>query len=157
DATGQSAFLSSRMGLRRYDPRLRNGAVFTRYRGAVRDPGMDEGATLVIHTNEASSWFWYIPLANDMVSVGVVGPLDYLITKRTGTPQQIYEQEVARCPALQPRIAGAEQIMEMKVLRDFTYISDRIAGDGWVMVGDAFGFLDPIYSSGVLLALKGAE
>jgi 2-polyprenyl-6-methoxyphenol hydroxylase-like FAD-dependent oxidoreductase len=83
--------------------------------------------------------------------------MSYLITGRSSSPQQIFEEEVARCPALQPRIRDARQVMEMKVLRDFTYISDRIAGDGWLLVGDAFGFLDPIYSSGVLLALKGAE
>jgi flavin-dependent dehydrogenase len=157
DASGQAALMSSRMGLRRYDPALRNAAVFTRYRGALRDPGIDEGATLVIHTANAMSWFWYIPLAGDLVSVGVVGPMDYLITGRSGDPSRIFDEEVARCPALQPRLEGAEQVMEMKVLRDFTYISDRIAGDGWLLVGDAFGFLDPIYSSGVLLALKGAE
>jgi flavin-dependent dehydrogenase len=157
DASGQAALMSARMGLRRYDPRLRNAAVFTRYRGALRDPGIDEGATLVIHTDNAMSWFWYIPLAGDMVSVGVVGPMDYLITGRSGDPGRIFDEEVARCPALQPRLKGAEQVMEIKVLRDFTYISERIAGDGWLLVGDAFGFLDPIYSSGVLLALHGAE
>ncbi|MGH9868960.1 MAG: NAD(P)/FAD-dependent oxidoreductase [Candidatus Polarisedimenticolia bacterium] len=157
DASGQAALMSSRMSLRKYDPRLKNAAVFTRFEGALRDPGIDGGATLVIHTDNAMSWFWYIPLAGDVVSVGVVGPMSYLITGRSSSPQQIFEEEVARCPALQPRIAGKPQVMEMKVLRDFTYISDRIAGDGWVLVGDAFGFLDPIYSSGVLLALKGAE
>jgi flavin-dependent dehydrogenase len=157
DASGQAAFLSARMGLRRYDPRLRNAAVFTRFEGAVRDPGRDEGATLVIHTNNAMTWFWYIPLAGNMVSVGVVGPMDYLITGRSGDPERIFAEEVERCPALQPRIANAKRVMEMKVLRDFTYISERIAGNGWLLVGDAFGFLDPIYSSGVLLALKGAE
>lgn len=157
DASGQDSIVSRSMGLKRFDPGLRNAAVFTRYRGALRDPGIDEGATLVIHTEGQEAWFWYIPLPDDTVSVGVVGPIDYLIRGRAGDPRRIYDEEVARCPGLQPRIRGATQEPWIRVLRDFTYISTRIAGNGWVLVGDAFGFLDPIYSSGVLLALTGAE
>jgi flavin-dependent dehydrogenase len=157
DASGQAALLSQKLRLRQYDPKLKNAAVFTRYAGALRDPGIDEGATLVIHTANESAWFWYIPLAGDIVSVGVVGPMDYLIRGRASDPLTIFEEEVAKCPAIQPRLRGAGRAAEMRVLRDFSYISKRIAGDGWILVGDAFGFLDPIYSSGVLLALKGAE
>ncbi|HEY3174273.1 MAG TPA: NAD(P)/FAD-dependent oxidoreductase [Candidatus Polarisedimenticolia bacterium] len=157
DATGQSSLLSRALDLKSWDPQLKNAAVFTRYHGALRDPGIDAGATLVLHTENRDSWFWYIPLAGDVVSVGVVGPMQYLIAGRRGDPRRILEEEVARCPGLLPRLRGARQEDWIKVLRDFSYISTRIAGDGWVLVGDAFGFLDPIYSSGVLLALKGAE
>ncbi|HET9482045.1 MAG TPA: NAD(P)/FAD-dependent oxidoreductase [Candidatus Polarisedimenticolia bacterium] len=157
DASGQNSLLSRALGLRRYDPRLRNAAIFSRYRGALRDPGIDEGATLVLDTRGEASWFWYIPLPDDVVSVGVVGPIDYLIKDRSGEPLAVLEEEIARCPGLQPRLRGARREPWVRVLRDFSYISDRIAGDGWVLVGDAFGFLDPIYSSGVLLALQGAE
>ncbi|HKY31876.1 MAG TPA: NAD(P)/FAD-dependent oxidoreductase [Candidatus Polarisedimenticolia bacterium] len=155
DASGQAGLLSRALGLRRIDPNLRNAAVFTRFEGALRDPGIDAGATLVIHTRNAASWFWYIPLAGDVVSVGVVGPIEYIIGSRRADPQAILDEEIALCPALQPRLAGARQVEWVRVLRDFTYISRRVAGDGWLMVGDAFGFLDPIYSSGVLLALHG--
>ncbi len=157
DASGQSAVIAKKLGLRRQDPDLKKAAFFTHYQGAVRDPGIDEGATLVIRTEEAKSWFWYIPLPDNRVSVGVVGGLDYMISGRPADPQQVFEEEIERCPALQPRLANATQVFPVQATRDFSYRSSRIAGDGWVLVGDAFGFLDPIYSSGVLLALKSGE
>ena len=157
DATGQASLLSQSLRLKSYDPKLKNAAVFTRFDGALRDPGVHEGATLVIHTDNEKAWFWYIPLAGGVVSVGVVGPMDYMIKGRDADPQKVFDEEVARCPGLRPRLVNARQSAGIRVLRDFSYISRQIAGDGWVLVGDAFGFLDPIYSSGVLLALKGAE
>jgi flavin-dependent dehydrogenase len=157
DATGRSAFLGRKLGLMRPDPELRKAALFTHYEGALRDPGIDEGATLVLYTQEPGGWFWYIPLPEDRVSVGVVGSIERLVTRRAGDPQAVFDEEVARCPALQPRVESARQAMPVQVLRDFSYRSSRIAGDGWVLVVDAFGFLDPIYSSGVFLALKSGE
>ncbi len=157
DATGQRAIIGRRLGLLRGDPQLRKAAIFTHFKGALRDPGIDEGATLVIHTDHQDSWFWYIPLANDIVSVGVVGAIDYLVQGRAANPQQVFEEEVARCTALQPRLAGATQAMEFRALRDFSYRAAQAAGDGWVLVGDAYQFLDPIYSSGVLIALNSGE
>ena len=157
DATGRSAFLGKKLGLMRPDPELRKASLFTHFEGALRDPGIDEGATLVLHTEDASGWFWYIPLPGDRVSVGVVGGIEQLVSSREGNPQAVFDEEVARCPEVRRRIEGARQAMPVQVLRDFSYRSSRIAGDGWVLVGDAFGFLDPIYSSGVLLALKSGE
>ena len=158
DATGQSALLARRLKLAETEPNLRKASLYTHYSGGLRDPGIDEGATLILHTREKDSWFWYIPLPDDRVSVGVVGDRDYLL-RRAGrpTPQRVFEQELAACPALGERLAPSRQVLPMKVTRDFSYRARRIAGDGWVLVGDAFGFLDPIYSSGVLLALKSGE
>jgi flavin-dependent dehydrogenase len=158
DASGQTALISRRLDLKDEDPNLRHAAFYTRYRGAWRDTGRDEGATHVLHTQETKCWFWYIPLPDDLVSVGVVGPIDTLVKARQGmSPQQVYDDLLDRCPVLAGRITGAEQIGGVSVARDFSYISKRIAGDGWVMAGDAFGFLDPIYSTGVFLALKSGE
>jgi flavin-dependent dehydrogenase len=157
DATGQAGLLSRTLKLKQIDPRLKNAALFTRYRGARRDSGVDEGATLVLHTEDQESWFWYIPLPDDLVSVGVVGKLEYLMTERPGTPEQVYAEELCKCPALEERLQGAEQVTDIQAQKDFSYISRRIAGDGWILAGDAFGFLDPIYSSGVFLALKSGE
>lgn len=162
DATGRSAFLGRKLGLVRPDPELRKAALFTHYEGALRDPGIDEGATLVLYTQEKKNgWFWYIPLPEDKVSVGVVGSVEHLITNRPSgrstDPQTVFDEEVAACSALVPRVRNARQMMPVQVLNDFSYRSSRIAGDGWVLVGDAFGFLDPIYSSGVFLALKSGE
>ena len=157
DASGQSSLLARKLGLRKTDPELKKASFFTHFEGAYRDPGIDEGATLVLHTEDASAWFWYIPLPDDRVSVGVVGGLDALISGRPGDPQKVFDEEVAKCPEVARRIAGARQVFPVQAVRDFSYRSSRIAGDGWVLVGDAFGFLDPIYSSGVFLALKSGE
>ncbi len=157
DASGQRSLLARRLKLRQPDPCLRMAAIFTHFEGAQRDPGIDEGATLILQTRDNNSWFWYIPLPDDRVSVGVVGPIDYLITGRQGAPQRTFNEEVARCPGVAPRIADARQTMDVRVLNDFSYTSEKMAGDGWVLAGDAFGFLDPIYSSGVLLALRSGE
>ncbi|NKB65802.1 MAG: FAD-dependent oxidoreductase [Candidatus Latescibacteria bacterium] len=156
DATGQSALIARKLGLKKAEPELKKASIFTHFEGAVRDPGIDEGATLIMHTENRDSWFWYIPLAQDRVSVGVVGDLGYLMRRR-GQAQALFDEELTKCPALQTRLESARQVFPVKVTQDFSYRSDRLAGDGWVLVGDAFGFLDPIYSSGVLLALKSGE
>ena len=157
DATGQSAMIAKHLKLRQMDPNLMNCSFYTRYKGSWRGEGIDEGATLILYTSQPRTWFWYIPLPDGVVSAGVVGPIDHLVKGRANDPQQVYDEEAAGCPALLEKIAGANQLHEIRVLKDFSYASHRVAGDGWVMVGDAFGFIDPIYSSGVFLALKGAE
>ena len=156
DASGQAALLQNRFKLRRWDPVLNKGAIWTYWKGAYRDSGRDEGATMVIQTAGRTGWFWYIPLHDDVVSVGVVAPFDYLFKGRDGH-EATYHEEVDRCAALQNRLAGAERQTGYFVTRDYSYRSTAVAGDGWVLVGDAFGFLDPLYSSGVLLALRSGE
>lgn len=157
DATGQSALIAKKLKLRRTDPNLKHCAFFTRFKGAKRGEGRDEGATLIMHTEDEKSWFWYIPQPEDVVSVGVVGSLEYLVKGRSNDPEAVFAEEVARCKPLQERIEGAQREHEVRVLKDFSYASTRIAGNGWVLAGDAFGFIDPIYSTGVFLALKGGE
>ena len=157
DATGQTALIGRKLGLKDVDPQLRHTSFFARYRGAVRGSGVDEGATLIMRTPRKRTWFWFIPLPEDQASVGVVGPVDQLLKGRKGGPETVFDEEVQNCPAIQQRIRGAERIGPVRAMRDFSYISRRIAGDGWVLVGDAFGFLDPIYSTGVFLAFKSAE
>jgi 2-polyprenyl-6-methoxyphenol hydroxylase-like FAD-dependent oxidoreductase len=103
-----------------------------------------------------NGWFWYIPLHNNIVSVGVVAPFDYLFKGR-GEYSATYNEEVELCPNVKSRVASAKRVSGYFATKDYSYRATRIAGDGWVMVGDAFGFLDPLYSSGVLLALKSGE
>ena len=157
DASGQGALVSRKLKSKTADPNLKKASIFTHFKGSHRDKGIDEGATLILHTENKDSWFWYIPLSEDRASVGVVGELDYLLRDRQDSPQMIFEDELERCQALKRRLAGAEQVFPAKVTQDVSYRSSRIAGHGWVLVGDAFGFLDPIYSSGVFLALKSGE
>lgn len=158
DASGQSSMIMSRMGLREWDPVLKKGALWTYWKGAERDTGKNEGATLVIQTQEKKGWFWYIPLHDDIMSVGVVAGYDYLFKNRDGKDyEEIYFEEVARCPGLQPRLANATRCDEFRAAKEYSYRSRKSSGDGWVLVGDAYGFLDPLYSSGVLLALRSSS
>jgi flavin-dependent dehydrogenase len=147
--------IQDRLGLREWDPVLKKAAVWTYWKGAYRDQGRDEGATMVMQTEGKKGWFWYIPLHDDVLSVGVVAPYDYLFTGRASKDlETIYFEEVEKCPGVKPRIAKAERAGPFRAAKEYSYRSRKVAGDGWVLVGDAFGFLDPLYSSGVLLALK---
>lgn len=156
DATGQQSLMASKLGIREPNPRLRKAAVWGYYENARRDSGIDEGATLVLHTKTKDCWFWYIPLHGNVVSVGVVGDVNYLLKGR-GKPESVFVEELANCPSALSRVADAKLVSEIRVLREFSYNATRPAGDGWVLVGDAYAFLDPIYSSGVFLALKSGE
>jgi len=157
DATGTSALLSRKFDLRNPDPALRKASVFAHYRNAWRDPNpRDTGATLVLKTANDAGWFWFIPLPDNVVSIGIVADIDYLIKGR-GSPEQTLEEEIGNCPVLIPRLREARRCSPVHVLSDFSYNAKVCAGDGWVLIGDAFTFLDPMYSSGVYLALKSGE
>ena len=156
DASGQSALLQNRFKLRVWDPVLNKGAIWTYWKGAHRDTGRDEGATLVLQTADRQGWFWYIPLHDNVVSVGVVAPFDYLFKGRV-SHEQTYTTEVDRCPAVKERVASGRPVTGYFATKDYSYRAKQVAGDGWVLVGDAFGFLDPLYSSGVLLALHSGQ
>jgi flavin-dependent dehydrogenase len=156
DASGQNGLLMNRLNLRVWDPILNKGAIWTYWEGAERDTGRDEGATLVIQTGSKNGWFWYIPQHDNMTSVGVVAPFDYLFKGR-GPYAQTYDEEVEACPGVKRRVANAKRATGYFATKDYSYRSKQVAGHGWVLVGDAFGFLDPLYSSGVLLALKSGE
>jgi flavin-dependent dehydrogenase len=158
DASGQGATIQSRLGLRDWDRELKKAAVWSYWKGAARGTGRDEGATLVLQLDRKQGWFWYIPLHDDIVSVGVVAGHDYLFKDRDAKdPASVYREEIDRCPGLVPRLSQAEMVEPVRVAKEYSYRSRQVAGDGWVLVGDAFGFLDPLYSSGILLALKSGE
>jgi flavin-dependent dehydrogenase len=158
DASGQSSLIMSRLGLREWDSVLKKSALWTYWEGAYRDTGKDAGATLVLQTKGKHGWFWYIPQHDNIVSVGVVAGYDYLFHDRAERDhEKIYFEEVEKCPGVKQRIAGAKRVAPFRAAREYSYRSRQAAGDGWVLVGDAFGFLDPLYSSGVLLALKSGE
>ena len=170
DASGQAGLIQNRLRLRVWDPVLNKGAIWTYWEGAYRDTGRDEGATMVLQTASRNGWFWYIPLHDNIVSVGVVAPFDYLFKNRGsrgphdavcaswgGSYEQTYQEEVDRCAAVKQRVSSGRRSTGYFATKDYSYRATRVAGDGWVMIGDAWGFLDPLYSSGVLLALRSGE
>ena len=162
DSTGQRSLIGRQLNLNTIEPNLKMASLFTHYEGGYRDEGIDEGATLILHTEEKDSWFWSIPLPYNRTSIGVVGELDYLLQRRRDADgklnaQKIFTEELAKCAPLQQRLKGAKQLLPIQTTKDFSYRASRIAGNNWVLVGDAFGFLDPVYSTGLFLALKSGE
>ena len=162
DSTGQRSLIGRQLSLNTTEPNLKMASLFTHYEGGHRDEGIDEGATLILHTEEKDSWFWSIPLPYNRTSIGVVGELDYLLQNRRDADsklnfQKIFTEELAKCAPLQQRLEGANQLFPIQSTKDFSYRASRIAGNNWVLVGDAFGFLDPVYSTGLFLALKSGE
>lgn len=158
DASGQSTLIQGKLNLREWDPLLKKAACWTYWEGAQRDIGRDEGATIVLQVQGKAGWFWYIPLHDNIVSVGVVASYDYLFKNRDSKDfETIYHEEVEKCPAVKERISKGKRADIYRAAKEYSYRASTVAGDGWVLVGDALGFLDPLYSSGVLLALKSGQ
>jgi flavin-dependent dehydrogenase len=158
DATGQSAMLSNKFRWRMRDPKLKKAVLYSYFKGAHREPDLNGGATLVLRTEPGSNgWFWYIPLENDITSVGVVADPEYLVKGRGQDLAKIFHEEIEKCEPCRRRVEGAEIVDKIYSILDYSYRSKQNAGDGFILIGDAYGFLDPIYSSGVLLAFKMAE
>lgn len=156
DATGQQALLANRLGLRQVNPKLRKAAIWGHFRNAIREPEGEPELTTIIHTAGKRAWFWYIPLSGDCVSVGLVSDAEYLLKGR-GEPDKVFCEEAVACPGVAERLENAQLVERLHVAREFSYTTRERAGDGWVLVGDAYGFIDPIYSTGVFLALRSGE
>ena len=155
DCGGRHGFAATQLGWVVPDPRLNKVSIWTYYRGALRDEGYDEGATTVAYLPE-KGWFWYIPLPGDIVSVGVVAERDYLY--RDGKDlATVFEREVQANRWIADHLAPGVRCEPMRVTAEYSYRSRYCAADGLVLAGDAFAFLDPVFSSGVLLALLGGE
>ncbi len=158
DATGQSAMLSNRFRWRVRDPKLKKAVLYSYFKDAHREPDLNGGATLVLRTPPGSGgWFWYIPLENDITSVGIVADPGYLVKDRGQDLAKIFQEELEKCEAVNKRVSVGTRVDKIYSILDYSYRSKQNAGNGFIIIGDAYGFLDPIYSSGVLLALKMAE
>jgi flavin-dependent dehydrogenase len=151
DASGRDALFQRKKKWRKRDPKLNKIAIWTLYKGAKRDPGVDEGATTIAYVKE-KGWFWNIPLKDDIVSTGIVAERDYLY--RDGRDlKEIYEREIKENKWVDDHLSEGEQFGEYWVTGEYSYRAENCATDGLVLIGDAFAFLDPVFSSGVYLAL----
>jgi flavin-dependent dehydrogenase len=155
DATGRDAFAVTRNGWKMRDPQLNKIAIWTYYKGAMRDAGVDEGATTVAYVPE-KGWFWYIPLPDDVISVGIVAEQPYLY-KDTRDLATIFHREVKNNAWIEQHLAVGQQTGPYRVTGEYSYRSRYCAEDGLILAGDAFAFLDPVFSSGVFLALRSGE
>ncbi len=155
DASGRDAFLSAKKKLRRKNAQHQSAAIFGHFRGAERRTGADAG-NISIYSFE-HGWMWMIPLPDGVMSVGAVCRPDYL-KQRKGRTVEFLQATLQCSPALWRRLEHAELIgNEVRVTGNYSYDSMQMGGPGWVLVGDAFAFLDPVFSSGVYLAMSGAE
>lgn len=153
DASGRDCFAAHKQNWMVRDPELKKIALWTYFKGAKRDPGLDEGATTVAYLPN-KGWFWYIPLSGDMVSVGIVAERDYLFNGTTKNQEEIFRREIQNNEWIKDHLAEAEQTGEYRITGEYSYRNRYCASEGLVLAGDAFGFLDPVFSSGVFLALK---
>jgi flavin-dependent dehydrogenase len=155
DASGRDTFLSAKKRLRRKNDQHQSAAIFGHFRNVERRPGADEGNISIY--SFAHGWMWMIPLPQGVMSVGAVCRPEYL-KQRRGSPREFLLQTLQGNAALWKRMSAAELIGdEVRVTGNYSYDSRQMGGPGWVMIGDAFAFLDPVFSSGVYLAMSGAE
>ncbi len=153
DCTGKEAFTMLRNGWKVRDPYLNKVAVWTYYRGSRRAPGIDEGQTVVAYVRD-KGWFWHIPQHEDMVSVGIVAEGKYLSRDGVKDPEQIFKREVEENLWIKECLSEGEQVGEYRITSEYSHHSRHCGSEGLLLVGDAFAFLDPVFSSGVMLALK---
>lgn len=153
DASGRSGFLAKRFGERRKDPVLRNIAVHRQYEGIPRSEGRRAGDIRMV-TRPDRGWFWFIPLTDTVTSVGVVIPQTTYQSGAKATPEETLAHFVAETPAAARLVANAHPVSPGRFEADYSYLHSRHAGDRYILVGDAGAFLDPIFSTGVLLAMQ---
>jgi flavin-dependent dehydrogenase len=153
DCSGKESFAAVRNEWRVPDPFLNKVAVWTYYQGAMRDAGLDAGATTVAYVPE-KGWFWYIPQHDDRVSVGVVAEGKYLTRGGIKSPEEIFRREAGENRWIQEHLACGRQTGPYRLTSEYTHHARHCAAPGLLLAGDAFAFLDPVFSSGVMLALK---
>jgi len=153
DCTGKESFTAVRHGWRTKDPFLNKVAVWTYYRGSKREAGIDEGQTTVAMIPN-KGWFWHIPQHNDMVSVGVVAEGKYLTRDGLKDPQAIFTREIGENLWIKEHLATGASTGDYYLTSEYSFHSRHCGCAGLLLVGDAFCFLDPVFSSGLLLALK---
>lgn len=153
DATGRDTFLSGQLGGKERNRHHGSAAVFGHFEGVTRHCGKDEGNISVAWFEHG--WFWIIPFKDGATSVGAVCWPSYLKTRRTGLDRFLWDT-IARCPPVAARMEHARLIMPAQAAGNYSYRRRNTVGQGYIMVGDAFAFIDPVFSSGVHLALNSA-
>jgi Dehydrogenases (flavoproteins) len=153
DASGRDTFLSSQLGGKQCNPHHNSAAVFSHFEGVHRPTGIDEGNISIAWFDHG--WFWVIPFKDGTTSVGAVCWPYYLKTRRTGLDQFLWDT-IALCPPIAERMQQAKLLMPAQAAGNYSYRRATMSSEGYILVGDAFAFVDPVFSSGVHLALNSA-
>ena len=153
DASGRDTFLANQLGIKRRNPKHNSAALFGHFSGAKRLPGREEGNIGIFWFEHG--WFWFIPLRDGITSVGAVCWPQYLKARRTD-PTTFLLDTIALCPALAERLRDARLVSPATATGNYSYQAQRMAGSRYIILGDAFAFVDPVFSSGVFLAMNSA-
>jgi flavin-dependent dehydrogenase len=154
DASGRDTLLGNALKLKRKNDAHQSAAIFAHYEGVEARPGEDAGNISIY--NFAHGWCWFIPLRDGVMSIGCVCFPDYL-KQRRGRNEEFLAATLQLMPDAARRMAGAKMVSDVRVTGNYSYACSRMSGPGWVMVGDAYAFVDPVFSSGVYLAMQGGQ
>ena len=152
DASGRDTLLGRLFDVKRRNPRHNSSALYAHFSGAKRHPGQDEGNITIFWFDYG--WFWLIPLADGATSIGAVVWPHYL-KSRSKPVREFFLDTIALCPALAERLADATLASEVEATGNFSYACEHTHGQNYLLIGDAFTFIDPVFSSGVMLAMQG--
>ncbi|WP_064746048.1 NAD(P)/FAD-dependent oxidoreductase [Lysobacter firmicutimachus] len=154
DGSGRDTVLGSQLKLKRKNPLHQSAAIFSHFTGVQRREGEDAGNITV--QRFAHGWMWLIPLQRGVMSVGAVCFPEYL-KQRRGDSEAFLMRTLESEPSVWARMQGAQRCGEVHVTGNYSYTCSRMTGPGWVMVGDAYAFVDPVFSSGVYLGMNSGE
>ena len=152
DASGRDTLMANKLGSKQRNPKHKSAAVFAHFTGAHRLADKAEGNISVFWF--ANGWFWFIPLADGTTSIGAVCSPEFIKARGTDVTTFLHRL-IASCPALTERLRDAEICGEAQATGNYSYRSARMSGANYIMLGDAYAFIDPVFSTGVYLAMKG--
>jgi len=153
DASGRDTFLANRLGIKQRNGKHNTAALFGHFSGARRLPGKIEGNISLFWFEHG--WLWFIPLSDGATSIGAVCSPQYMKSRKTD-PQQFLLETIARCPALAERLRDARLVSPVTATGNYSYMAEHASGRNYLLLGDAFAFVDPVFSTGVLLAMQSA-
>ena len=151
DASGRDTLLANQLRCKHKNTKHNSSALYAHFKGAKRLPGKLEGNITILWFEHG--WFWFIPLADGTTSIGAVC-WPYYLKSRTKPLPEFFADTIALCPALGERLAGAELVSEVHATGNYSYSSSHASGERYLMLGDAYAFIDPVFSSGVYLAMQ---
>ncbi len=152
DASGRDTFLANRFQIKHRNPKHNSSAIYGHFSGAIRHEGQAEGNISIFWFEHG--WFWFIPMMNDVTSIGMVTWPYFMKTKGQRSIEQFLRDGIAMCPPLVERLKMATLVNEVEATGNFSYVSERNHGANYLLLGDAYAFIDPVFSSGVLLAMN---
>lgn len=154
DASGRDTLLGNQFKIKKRNPLHNSSALYGHFAGARRHEGQAEGNISIFWFDHG--WFWFIPLADGMTSIGAVTWPYYMKTRGQRSPQQFFLDTLATCPKLSERLQEARLVSEVHATGNYSYVCDHTHGERYLLLGDAYAFIDPVFSSGVMFAMHSA-